>query len=315
MRIGPFFIILAGVIARGHELQAQAVGEAVQINNQSLQGLGKSGPKSINLNGGILQPGAPGPAVVDYGAVQSQGPLPDCGCASEPVLSAGSGYVADGTQVFMTAPSKDAVIYYTTDGWTPTEASTRYTGPITIHVDTRLQAIAEEPHKLRSTIVEADYSVTGSRPIWVPRVMAPGGTLMKGTVLRLVTNADVTSDDAQVGDSIPLRLDDFVMDGDTIIARRSALGEAVITKVVPAGPNGKPGAISFQVQSLKVGGVAVPLSATLTLAAPDKAAQEQRIESTSQVHVARFRPRGDEAEIVPGMALTAVVTADTSLHP
>lgn len=294
---------------------AQAMGEAVQINNQSLHGLGNSGPKSINLNGSVVQPAAPGSAAGDYGAIQSQRPLPDCGCAAEPVLSAGSSYVKDGTQVSIASPSKDAVIYYTTDGWTPTAASTRYTGPITIHADTRLQVIAVEPHKLPSTIVEADFSVTGSRPIWVPRVKAPGGVLVKGTVLRLVTNADVTSDDAQVGDSIPLRLDDFVMDGDTIVARRSAAGEAILTKVVPAGPNGKPGVIAFQVQSLKVGGVTVPLSATLTLAAPDKAAPEQRIESTSQIHVARFLAHGDEAEIVPGMALTAVVAADTSLHP
>jgi Chitobiase/beta-hexosaminidase C-terminal domain len=315
MRIGPVLMVVAGVFACGHQLAAQALGEAVQINNQSLQGLGKPAKNTIMLSPGALQPGAPSPTGVDYGTLRTQVPVPDCGCAADPILSAGSGYVKDGTQVSIASPSPDAVIYYTTDGWTPTEFSTRYTGPITIHSDMRLQAIAEEPHKLPSTIVEADFSLTGSHPIRAPKVMAAGGSLTKGTVLHLATNADVTSDVAQPGDPIALRLDEYVMDGGAIAARRGDPAEGTITKVVPAGPNGKPGVITFQVQSLKVGGVTVPLRGILTLAAPDKAAPGQRIESTSQVHVARFIPHGDEAEIVPGMVLTAVVSADTQLHP
>jgi len=59
----------------------------------------------------------------------------------------------------------------------------------------------------------------------------------------------------------------------------------------------------------------VPLSATLTLAARDPRAQEQKVGNVSLVHVAGSLPAGDEAEIEPGMTLTASVGADTALRP
>ncbi len=55
-----------------------------------------------------------------------------------------------------------AVIYYTTDGWTPTTASMRYRGPITIDSTTTLQAIAVSRYGGRSRLAIAAYTLTGA---------------------------------------------------------------------------------------------------------------------------------------------------------
>jgi hypothetical protein len=291
---------------------AQALGESVQINRQSMQGVGtgiRPGfPAGVN---GTQQ--TTGQVVI----LDADGPrtLPDCRCARQPVFSVSGRELASGTMVSITSASPDAVVYYTTDGWTPTEASTRYSGRIAITADTRLQAYAEEPQKLPSAIAEADYTVNGPAPPKPQTMPAAGGVLRKGTALRLVTGADVSSDTAQVGDRIRLLLDENVTSGDAIVAPKGTTVDATLTRVDRAGPNGKPGVLAFQVRALTAHGVTIPLMATLTLAATDAAAQEQHIENASLVHVAGALPHGEEAEIAPGMALTAYVGADTALRP
>jgi hypothetical protein len=54
--------------------------------------------------------------------------------------------------VRMEDPSRGASIFYTTDGWTPTAASKRYVGPITIRQSVTLQAIAIVAGGLRSHV-------------------------------------------------------------------------------------------------------------------------------------------------------------------
>ena len=219
------------------------------------------------------------------------------------------------TQKLNAAGWDDAAIFYTTDGWTPTEASTRYAGPIPVRTDTRLQAIAIAPGKLPSAIGEATYTVNGPAAMKAARVEAANGVLLKGTALRLITGEDVGSDTAKVGDRIRLLLDENVVVGDTIVAARGTAVDGTITRVDRAGTGGKPGVIAFEVQVLNAHGIAVPLSATLTLAARDPRAQEQKVGNVSLVHVAGSLPAGDEAEIEPGMTLTASVGADTALRP
>lgn len=303
---------LAGTLACGRDATAQALGEAVQINRQTMQGVGtgiRPGfPAGVNgtqqTTGQVVIVNADGPR-----------PLPDCKCAKQPIFSVNPGEVVPGTQVTLSSASPDALIFYTTDGWTPTEASTRYAGPIIITSDTRLQAFAEEPQKLPSAIVEANYTLNGPQAPKPQTVPATGGVLRKGTALRLVTHADVSSDTAEVGDPVTLVLDENVMDGGVLIVPRGTAVGATLTRVDRAGPNGKPGVLAFQVRSLTAHGVTIPLMANLTLAGPDAAAQSQRIANASLVHVAGALPHGEEAEITPGMALTALVGADTAVRP
>lgn len=57
--------------------------------------------------------------------------------------------------------SGSGTVYYTTDCTTPTNASTRYTGPIRLEKTTVLRAIAYEPGKLPSEVVDLTYVVNG----------------------------------------------------------------------------------------------------------------------------------------------------------
>lgn len=289
--------------------------QTLTLTNQSTQSVKDSSRQQAPPKPNLAQPAAQGQPIVELTAADAQRTWAACGCAREPFFPVNSGDLLPGTQVTIASPAQDAVIFYTTDGWTPTEASPRYTGPITINSETRLQAIAEEPNKLPSIIVEVVYTLKGSPAPTQEKALAGDGILRKGTPLRLVTGAEISSDSAQVGDRIPLLLDENVMAGETIVARKGSPVEATITRVDRAGQAGKPGVLVFQVQSLHAHGVTVPLTATLTLAAPDKAAQAQRLSNPSMVHVAGALPPGDEAEIEPGMALTASVGADTPLHP
>jgi hypothetical protein len=72
---------------------------------------------------------------------------------ARPKFSVKPGAYASAVQVKIRDASRGAVIYYTTDGWTPTAESTRYTGPITIDSTTTLQAIAIAPLAARSRVL------------------------------------------------------------------------------------------------------------------------------------------------------------------
>ena len=288
---------------------AQVMTEAVQIDKTSVQAVGTKG-KSPNPPSTQGKEGT-APVADTIQIADAPRALPDCGCAAQPVFSILSGDAVSGFEVSIASATRDAVIYYATDGWTPTVDSTRYSGPIHVRASMRLQAIAVEPQKRPSAIAEARYLVSGAGSL-SQNVAAPDGILHQGTELRLVTHTDLSSDEAQVGDPLALQLDEDVVAGSTVIAPKGSMATAVLTRVERAGPDGRQGKLEFQVQSLTAGTVKVPLAATLTLAAPDPEAA-QRMANASQVHVAGALPRGQDVEITPGMRLMARVSADTTL--
>ncbi|MGJ8640827.1 MAG: lamin tail domain-containing protein [Opitutaceae bacterium] len=88
----------------------------------------------INLSsGGLLQTATPGAinGNVDYE-----------GYVEAPVASPARGFYSTSTSVTLTNTTLGATIYYTTDGSTPTESSTLYTGPISISTTTNLRFAA-----------------------------------------------------------------------------------------------------------------------------------------------------------------------------
>jgi hypothetical protein len=78
--------------------------------------------------------------------------------SSEPHASYAPGVYSseDGVQVTLDA---DGVIYYTTDGSTPTETSAQYNGPISLDATSTLRAVAVEPGKLPSEVYTATFVI------------------------------------------------------------------------------------------------------------------------------------------------------------
>ncbi|HEY7492940.1 MAG TPA: chitobiase/beta-hexosaminidase C-terminal domain-containing protein, partial [Candidatus Tectomicrobia bacterium] len=64
--------------------------------------------------------------------------------------------------------SPGVTIYYTTDGTTPTTASTPYTGPIQVTRTTTIKARAAAPGWTNSTVATATYTLKAAAPTFSP---------------------------------------------------------------------------------------------------------------------------------------------------
>ena len=224
-------------------------------------------------------------------------PGPIIGFASQPTFSVKKGKVTAGTQVRIKSATHYAAIYYTTDGWAPSKASTRYTGPIAINADTHLQARAYGPNLLHSSIARVDYTVSGLAATSAPQPpLITSGILRSKTALRLVTSTEVSSQTAEVGDKVPLLLDQDIKDGDAVVIPKGTPVDAVLVVADPANKRSGPGDLVFEAHSLAVRGMTISLSGGETLEGePGRNPKDAMIE--------------------PGMAVTVWVTADTPLKP
>ncbi len=227
-----------------------------------------------------------------------------------PTFSVPSGEVAPGTIVSIQCPDRHAAIYFTSGGWTPTIASTRYTGPIQISTYMALQAFAVGPGRVRGPISRADYSVQGIQTPVQPVNLSADGVLHAGTSLQLVTNANVSSNSAKIGDKIGLELDHDVKVGDIIAIPRGTPVIATVTQIAPAGISGTPGILAFAIDSLAVGAIELPLLGGETLLGTTHATAINATASRVSTQLPSLN-----AEIKPGMTLNAVVAADTLLKP
>ena len=316
MKVISLLMLGASVSAAGTLAGAQAVTSTVQLTQQSMQNTkSASEHKSVHVGPGALQQGAASSQGSGQGFVDNSRSRADCHCAKAPYFSLESSDVAPGTEIEIGSPDPDAAIYYTTDGWTPTDASTRYTGPVTVNANTRLQAVAILPQKLPSPVAEADYVVNGTTASSPPDIRVENGVLAKGTALHLITASNASSETANVGDRIAILLDQNIVVGDTTLAERGMSVEASVIWVARAGHDGKPGMIIFKVNSCAIRGTTVPLNGVLTLAATDVGTQTRRISNPNMVQVSGPLPPGTAARIAPGLPLTATVAADTPIHP
>ena len=75
-----------------------------------------------------------------------------------PSFSSVAGDILKGSTVTLTA-DEGCTIYYTTDGTTPTDASTEYTGAITINAAQTIKAIAVDANDVSSKVVSATYTL------------------------------------------------------------------------------------------------------------------------------------------------------------
>ncbi len=213
----------------------------------------------------------------------------------KPKFSVESGKVAAGTKVKIKSETHYVTLYYTTNGWTPTTQSAKYTGPIAIDGNTHLQVIAMGPNFMRSAVEHADYEVPGA-PAHPPEttVTVPAdGTLHAGTPLRVAfAGKDIDSETASVGDEIKLVLDVDIKLGDTVLAPKGAAVDAALTMADP-GHGPAPGDLVFEIHSIEIAGKRVPLFGGETL---------EGVKG------------GKNAVIKPGMTALAFVSADVALR-
>jgi uncharacterized repeat protein (TIGR01451 family) len=83
------------------------------------------------------------------------------GQAATPVFSVGSGSYATAQTVTITDATQGATIYYTTNGTIPTNASTPYSGAITVSSNETLEAIAIAANYSSSAVASATFTING----------------------------------------------------------------------------------------------------------------------------------------------------------
>lgn len=96
------------------------------------------------------------------------------------------GTIAQGSSVTLTASNNKAEIYYTLNGSTPNQNSTRYTSPIAIRKDLTLKAIAFHNDYKASNILTENYKVY--KPKLTIEANPAGGTIAKGSTVTLTAS-------------------------------------------------------------------------------------------------------------------------------
>ena len=246
--------------------------------------------------------------------------------AATPKLSTKPGTYPSAITLRMKDKTRGAIMYFTTDGWTPTAQSTRYVGPIHITSTTHLQVIAIAPYFMRSQIATASYILPGTP---TSQTVASGKSLLqpgiptspvnlvlpKGAEVPLVVTADVTSKKLAIGDTIPLALaQDLTVDG-VVVAKKGTPATATVIQVDGAGFVGQPGTITFAVHSLDTPGNAIPLDGTETKEGQNKYKTVRSVSLVPFVCITALFVHGKQAEIAPNMTLTAAVGQDTPVQP
>lgn len=249
-----------------------------------------------------------------------------CALAAKPKFSVKPGTYSTPKTVKITDSTRGAIIYYTTDGWTPTPDSPRYMGPITVDSTTTLQAIAVVQYFARSFVAKAEYKFPAPAPVparasEVP--LAPSNAsvtpspeklvLVQNTPVHLAFAADVSSKTASVGDKIPLTLTEDLMVDDVVLAKQGTPASGRIIQVDKTGLAGQPGDLTFQADSLDLNGTSVKLRGTVFLEGEAKPPHAEVL--IPVVGGAFLFKHGQDAQIKKGATLTAYVYGDTSLPP
>ncbi|MDR2650667.1 MAG: chitobiase/beta-hexosaminidase C-terminal domain-containing protein [Clostridiales bacterium] len=105
--------------------------------------------------------------------------------ALAPVANPMAGNVASGTKITLSSSTNGAVVYYTTNGKTPTVSGTRYTQPLTITENVTVKAIAVASGYDNSDMVEYAYKIASASKAGAPAANIASGTVSYGTAVTL----------------------------------------------------------------------------------------------------------------------------------
>ncbi len=109
---------------------------------------------------------------------------------ASPVISPNGGNFENPIDVTLTCETAGASIYYTTNGDTPTDASTLYSAPFSLSADATIQAIAMKEGYLNSPVVSADFTFSAVTEVATIADLRAG--LTDGTIYRLTGEAILT---------------------------------------------------------------------------------------------------------------------------
>jgi hypothetical protein len=246
----------AAAAAQAQQAAMQAQEAAQQAMQQSMQAAQQANQDMMNAMNN---------------ANQTQQPC--CLFTALPKFSLKAGTYAHSVTVKLTDAARDSVIYYTTDGWTPSTSSQRYKGPIVIDSTTTITAIAITPYTRPSPVVATKYVINGSAPATqaaAPATVALITTkdgkviLPQGTPITLVFTTDVNSKTAAVGDAVSLSLASDLVVGTTVIAQKGSPASATVIQVNKTGIGGAPGKVTIEVDSLQTTLGTIKLSGTVS---------------------------------------------------
>jgi Raf kinase inhibitor-like YbhB/YbcL family protein len=114
--------------------------------------------------------------------------------AAAPVFTPAAGTYTSAQTVAITSATAGASIYYTTNGSTPTAASTLYSAPLTVSTTTTIKAVAIKAGMTDSAVATAAYTINAAQSVAAPVFTPPGGTystIQNVTITSATVGADV----------------------------------------------------------------------------------------------------------------------------
>ncbi len=84
------------------------------------------------------------------------------GAVSPPSFSVAAGSYGPAQTVVLASTTTGALLYYTTDGSTPSASSTPYSGPVSVSTSQTVRAIATKQDYIDSTVSSATYTINGT---------------------------------------------------------------------------------------------------------------------------------------------------------
>ena len=194
-----------------------------------------------NLYGTTYQGGA-----YDASRYTNDGTVFELAAAALPTFSPDPGTYFAPQKVTISSTTTNAVIYYTTDGTTPTTASTKYTSPIEVSASETIKAFAAAAGNPNGAVVTAAYTILP--PPVAPTVSVTPSASGITTVQALTVTVAVTGPS---GDPTPTGSVTLTSGTYTSAAVKLSSGSATI--LIPAGSLGAgAGSVGFGTDTLTV---------------------------------------------------------------
>jgi Chitobiase/beta-hexosaminidase C-terminal domain len=242
-------------------------------------------------------------------ATQNNGPV--VVLTATPKISIKSGKYPGPITIKLNDKTRGAIMYYRTDGWTPTTRSKRYLGPFTISQSATLQVIATAPYCFRSLVASAAYTLPTTPAASANTQSSSALNQTHGNVVpvHFVFMQEVTSAKAQIGDKVPLTLANDVVFNGTTLARKGAAASVSIVQVDKTGPGGAPGEVHFRIDPMQAGTALIKLHGAASLEGQAEPPNAQAL--IPLVGAFFVFHHGKDAIIKPGTPFTAYLDASS----